>query len=420
MRHTCALSLTLALSACASRPAQTPATLPDAAQGRSLAADSSLASGINFSDDALHAARAEVYAVSESSSSGSFARTLGFSGSSASSSSSPGAQLPSSADASTERGEMIDIEARFAVQCDGVSACAAKFRDLVAKTGGRITVDESNAGNKTEVTFEARVPADRFEGFSEGLVGIGEVQARDVRRRDVSKEFHDSELLLHERDAARQRYEDLLKEAKTVEDTLKVEQQLERLRNEIDRIKGDLVWLKDRVASATVRVRIFPSAISEDAVFAPTATLYPTLRASMLFDLRSETARYGYAGGGFSVQFHPFARAVTFDVDIVHTAMTDRPPGSDWAYLFLTGIDLYSDLLGGGRRKFLNPYLGFRAGYAITNGLGDFAFGGVVGVDLIKTKVILLDLNARVLGLVGNDEGPHVAIQPNLNFAFAF
>jgi hypothetical protein len=32
----------------------------------------------------------------------------------------------------------------------------------------------------------------------------------------------------------------------------------------------------------------------------------------------------------------------------------------------------------------------------------------------------LLDLNARVLGMVGNDQGPHVAIGPNLNFAFAF
>src|SRR5262249_27503723 len=158
--------------------------------------------------------------------------------------------------------------------------------------------------------FEVRVPATGFENFAGGLTGIGDVQARDVRRKDVSKEFHDSELLLHERDAALHRYEELLKEAKTVEDTLKIEQQLERLRTESDRIKGDLVWLKDRVADATVRVRIFPSATSEDSVFAPTATLYPTLRTSMMFDLRSETQRAGYFGGGFSVQFKPFLRDI--------------------------------------------------------------------------------------------------------------
>jgi len=338
---------------------------------------------------------------------------------SSSSSTGPVSQLPSGG-TTAQAGEMIDIEARFALQCDAVNDCAAKFRKLVQDTGGKTTSDESDASKRTEVTFEVRIPADRFEGFENSLARIGPLAARDIKRRDVSKEYHDSELLLREREAAFTRYEELLKEAKNVPETLQVEQQLDRLRTEIDRIKGDLAWLKDRVASATVRVRIYPSAASEDAVFAPSATLYPQLRATMFFDLRSETQRYGYAGGGFSIQFKPFARAVSFDFDIAHAAMTDRPTGSDWAYLFLAGTDLYSDLLGGGRRKFLNPYLGFRMGYSITNGLGDFAFGGVVGVDLVKTKAILLDLNARVLGMVGNDQGPHVAIGPNLNFAFAF
>lgn len=416
MRHTCVLFSALALSACANQPARSPASLPDTAQTRSLAADERGPSGsVGFADQQL---RGEVVAL-ESRSAPSVA-TLGFGGS-GSSSASPTVQLPSASDASAERGEMIDIQARFAVQCDGVSACGSKFRDLVAKTGGRITVDEANAGKETEVTFEARVPADRFDSFAEGLVGIGAVQARDVRRRDVSKEYHDSELLLHERDTARERYEELLKNAKTVEDTLKVEQQLERLRNDIDRIKGDMLWIKDRVASATVRVRFFPSATSEEAVFAPTATLYPTLRAGMLFDLRSETQRIGYAGGGFSVQFKPsFVRAIAFDVDIARAAVADAPTSSEWAYTFLAGFDLYSDLLGGGRRKFLNPYLGFRLGYAITEGAGDFAFGGVVGLDVVKTKAILLDLGVRVLGMVGNDQGPHVAVGPSAGFSFAF
>jgi len=39
---------------------------------------------------------------------------------------------------------------------------------------------------------------------------------------------------------------------------------------------------------------------------------------------------------------------------------------------------------------------------------------------LIKTKAVLLDLHARVLGLVGNDQGPHVMLGPELGFGFAF
>jgi hypothetical protein len=416
MRHLCVLVSALALGACAQRPPNTAASLPDAAAARSLAAnESGNGAQVDFADQRIRGE--EVVALASKAPSGG-GGLFGFAG--GSSSPSPTVQLPSGADATTERGEMIDIEARFAVQCDAVTKCAARFRDLVQKSGGRVTVDEANAGKETEVTFEARVPAEKFDAFEGGLVGLGAVQAREIKKRDVSKEYHDSELLLHERDAARQRYEELLKEAKNVEETLKVEQQLERLRTEIDRIKGDMLWLKDRVASATVRVRFVPSATSEDAVFAPTATLYPTLRTDMMFDLRSETQRVGYVGGGFSVEFKPFARAIAFDFDIARAALADKPTSSEWAYTFLVGLDLYSDLLGGGRRKFLNPYLGFRVGYSITEGLGDFAFGGVLGVDLVKTKAVLVDVGARVLGLVGNDEGPHVAVGPSASFSFAF
>ena len=403
----------LLLIGCASQPAGSPVALPSSPPPRSLAASEGTSS-VSFDQRPVSA---EVYAVTQSRSKGwmnvgSLVASTTTTG--------PTPQLPTLTDTSGASAEMIDIQARFAVQCDVVAAAATKFRALVQASGGRTTSDEATAGKETEVTFEVRIPADHFDAFVSGVDGLGAVQAREIKRRDVAKEYHDSELLLHERDVALARYEELLKAAKTVTETLEIERQLERLRTDIDRIKGDMMWLKDRVASATVVVRFFPSATSEDAVFAPTATLFPAVRATMLFDLRSETQRYGYLGAGLSIQFKPFGRALTFDIDIAHAAMTDAPTGSNYAYLFLTGFDLYSDLLGGGRRKFLNPYLGFRTGYAITNGLGDFAFGGVVGVDLIKTKAVLLDLHARVLGLVGNDQGPHVMLGPELGFGFAF
>ena len=388
----------LALAGCGRPEPRSAASLPEGAQGRALSANQTPAS-VDFTSDQ---ARGEVVALESAPTSSSPSPFRGLvaavSGSSASSTS---PQLPSGG--TPEQGEMIDIQARYAIQCDVVTACAAKFRALVPKYGGRITVDEGTSGKETEVTFEARVPSEKFEEFATGVAGLGATAARDVQRRDVSKDYHDSELLLHEREAAFERYEELLKEAKDVPQTLQVEQQLDRIRTEVDRIKGDLQWLKDRVASATIRVKFVPSATSEEAVFAPTATLYPTLRTSLMFDLRSETQRIGYAGGGFSVQFKPFARAITFDVDIARAVVADKPTSSDWSYTFLTGFDLYSDLLGGGRRKFLNPYLGFRVGYAITEGQGDFAFGGVLGVDLVKTKAVLFDVGARVLGMVGND-----------------
>jgi hypothetical protein len=410
MRHTSAF-FALALSACAAHRSEVASPLPAGDSGRNLASDEPMqgvpATRTSFQADQVQVA--ESAPVSKS--------FLSF-GSSSSASTSPVSQLPTGG--AQQPGEMIDIEARFAIQCDSVAACADHLRTEVLGLGGKITSDESDAGQKTEVTIEVRVPTERFEGFAGSLVKIGPISARDIKRRDVSKEYHDSELLLREREAEFTRYEDLLKEAKDVPQTLQVEQQLSRLRTEIERIKGDLVWLKDRVAMATVRVRIYPSATSDDAVFAPTATFYPTLRSSLLFDLRSETQRSGYFGAGFSIQFNQFLRDLAFDIDIARAVVADKPTSSDWSYTFLTGFDLYSELLGGGHRKFMNPFIGFRVGYAITEGLGDFAFGGTVGVDIVKTKAVLLDLHARVLGLVGNEQGPHVMLGPAIDFSFAF
>jgi hypothetical protein len=411
MRHTCAFfSLALAASACAVHQADAPSVLPANVSGRSLASNET--QGMPASGRAAMAD--QVLTAEAAPASKSF-----FSFSSSSSSAGPISPLPGGT-TTQQVGEMIDIEARFAIQCDSVAVCADHFRTQVLDLGGRITSDESDAGQKTEVTFEVRVPTERFEGFAGSLAKIGPISARDIKRRDVSKEYHDSELLLREREAEFARYEELLKQAKDVPETLQVEQQLSRLRTEIDRIKGDLVWLKDRVAMATVRVRIYPSSTSDDAVFAPTATFYPTVRSSLLFDLRSETQRSGYFGAGFSIQFKQILRDLAFDIDIARAVVADKPTSSDWSYTFLTGFDLYSELLGGGRRKFINPFIGFRFGYAITNGSGDFAFGGTVGVDIVKTKAVLLDLHARVLGLVGNDQGPHVMLGPALDFSFAF
>jgi hypothetical protein len=160
---------------------------------------------------------------------------------------------------------------------------------------------------------------------------------------------------------------------------------------------------------------------SEETPLATSSAFYPGVRFVTLFDLRGESERNGYAGAGLSLEFHDtVGRALVLELDLARTAFTDRPPESNYAYLALTGIDLYSDLLGGGRRTFLNPYLGVRAGYAQTAARGDLALGGVIALELVKTRSILLGLQLRALALVGNESGPHVGLGPTLGANVAF
>ena len=196
-------ALVCLLAGCAGRTTEARIALPSAPPQRSLASNEPARApqgSVAFSDDHL---ASEVYAVQQSAQSRS---SLGSFFSVAASTTTPGVQLPAQADASAAGAEMIDIQARFAVQCDAVAACATKLRAQVQAAGGRITSDEANAGKQTEVTLELRIPSERFDAFASGVEGLGGMQAREIKKRDVTKEYHDSELLLHERQIALDRF----------------------------------------------------------------------------------------------------------------------------------------------------------------------------------------------------------------------
>lgn len=333
------------------------------------------------------------------------------------------ATLPAPADTPRSR-EMLEIEARFAIECESVAAAATKLRESVSALGGAVTVDQSETQHRSaSATLEIRIPVRDYDRLVVDLNGLGTIRTREVKAKDVAKDYHDAQLLLSNLEAAMQRYEQLLAKASTVTEVLAIERELERLRARIDRVKGDLDWMKDRVARATIRVRLFPVPSAEDIPLATRSAFYPSLRAAMLFDVRGESDRYGYAGGGLGVAWHGESsnpRALVVELDVARHAFTDRPPGSRYTYLGLAGVDLYSDMLGGGRRRLFNPYIGLRTGYVQSEGSGDFALGGLLGADLWKSKNAILELGIRALTLLGNDRGAHLMLGPHLAFDFAF
>ena len=87
----------------------------------------------------------------------------------------------------------------------------------------------------------------------------------------------------------------------------------------------------------------------------------------------------------------------------------------------MSGGDIYSDRLGGGRRRTFNPYVGLRAGYGRIASKDELVLGGVVGVELFKTKAFLLDAQFRGIGMfLGKEESPHVGLQSSLGANVAF
>lgn len=328
--------------------------------------------------------------------------------------------------AAGSEGEMIDREARVVIEVKDVAAATEATRTLANAHDARVTLENRNEAEYPEVNLQVRVPLAAFDAFFAGLVALGDVRGRELQARDVSLEIRDTDLLLRNLEALAKRYEELLARATDVKDMLAIEKELDRVRTNIDRTKAHALWLRDRVARGTIAVRFFASRPSERIV--TDSTFYPGVRGSALVDFREGESAVGYAGLGLSFRLLELfgssrgstTRGAVFDIDVARKAFGASPRRSDYAFNALVGGDYYSALLGGGARRFLNPYIGFRVGVFGTQGRGDLALGVVLGLELVKTKWATLDVQARGLGLLGNPDGVHAAVQPSLGANFAF
>lgn len=130
-----------------------------------------------------------------------------------------------------------------------IPALIDKIVDVSELVGGRL-----HARRDDGVTI--RVPSARFRETMTKIDALGAVTHRSVKADDVSEEYHDAEVRLLNLRATRQRMQDFLAKANTVQDTLTVERELERIAQEIDRLQGRLRFLSERASLSIIDVQI--------------------------------------------------------------------------------------------------------------------------------------------------------------------
>jgi hypothetical protein len=154
-------------------------------------------------------------------------------------------------------------------------------------------------------------------------------------------------------------------------------------------------------------------------VFEPVAKFYPGVRALFLLDVPPQAfADHAtpYAGAGLSLQW---TRRFDLDLDLLNDLSQARGSAVDF-YAVTLGTAFYSDYLGGGQRRTLNPYFGFRTGYAHAPGQSLFPLGATLGLELYKGERLLLALESRFYAMIGRKHGPDFVIEPALGLNVAY
>jgi hypothetical protein len=101
-----------------------------------------------------------------------------------------------------------------------------------------------------------RVPNNNYQEALIAIRPLGKVTYENTQAQDVTEEFTDNELRLDNAEKSRNRYLEILKEAKTVEEILLVEKELERLNILIESLKGRQNRLNELTKYATITITV--------------------------------------------------------------------------------------------------------------------------------------------------------------------
>jgi hypothetical protein len=157
----------------------------------------------------------------------------------------------------TQKKIIHTADIRFKVEDLKKAESAIKAR--VKAMGGYISNENQNrqSGN-LENSWTVRIPAEKFDAF------LGDVEkesiyvdSKNVAAEDVTAEYVDNELRIKSKQKVFERYLELLKQAKNVQEIMAVEEQIRVIREEIEAKEGRQKYLNDHVSFSTITVSFY-------------------------------------------------------------------------------------------------------------------------------------------------------------------
>ena len=150
-------------------------------------------------------------------------------------------------------------EATISFEVDDYSSARKGVDSLVNRWGGYISKeDESRTNYRVSNTMTIRVGSENFDNLVNAIGMLPKrIESKSVNMLDVTEEYIDIEARLKTKREMEQRYYEILKKAKNIDEVLKVENEIRQLREEIESREGRLKYLRDRVAYSTITLYFY-------------------------------------------------------------------------------------------------------------------------------------------------------------------
>jgi hypothetical protein len=161
---------------------------------------------------------------------------------------------------STDEKETI-VQERFLIwyvnvemEVNEIDVAVDKINEVTKFHGG--VVSSSSIDGEKDGVMTLRIPNEKLDVALEELTTVGKVKELNKTSDDVTEKLVDQKARLESKKALRDRLTKLLERSNTVDEVLKVEEQLGRLQADIESMEARLRSLQGLVQHATVKIEL--------------------------------------------------------------------------------------------------------------------------------------------------------------------
>ncbi|MDW7651166.1 MAG: DUF4349 domain-containing protein [Bacillota bacterium] len=145
----------------------------------------------------------------------------------------------------------------ISLDVETLDAALDEINHIVRVTGGFFAHSSiSGPEDARRAYLTLRLPADKFEDVMADISELGKLLNENKGGEDVTLQYVDLEARIRNMERQEERLLEILDKAETVEDILRVEQELARVRGQLETMTAEFRYLRDRVDYATIHVSL--------------------------------------------------------------------------------------------------------------------------------------------------------------------
>lgn len=136
-----------------------------------------------------------------------------------------------------------------------------KIEKIVKAAEGYISNSQLNVAENEykRGTINIRVPKESFEKVITEIKSLGVLRSEQIEGKDVTESYYDIKSRLENKKMTRDRFNELKKQAKTTEELLNVEKEVQTVNAEIERLTGKINFYNNRINFSTINLSFFES-----------------------------------------------------------------------------------------------------------------------------------------------------------------